>query len=73
MTGRPSGSEFLAAVMSPQCGETIWVKNTGNFGSSVNNGVGNCITARLVDQEGGGSVGKLMLSAKVALLVQRKV
>ncbi|KAL8701652.1 MAG: hypothetical protein Q9201_004784 [Fulgogasparrea decipioides] len=50
------GPELLAAVMNPQCGATIWVKNTGTFGSSVNNGIGNCIQAKLVDQEGGGSV-----------------
>lgn len=35
------------------------MRNTGIYGSSVNNGVGNCITARVVDQEGDGSVGKL--------------
>lgn len=59
MSSKPrAGGEFLAAVMGPQCGATIWVKNTGTFGTSVNNGIGNCITARLVDQEGGGSVGK---------------
>lgn len=51
------GPELLAAVLNPQCGATIWVKNTGTFGTSVNNGVGTCITAKLVDQEGGGSVG----------------
>ncbi|KAL8678101.1 MAG: hypothetical protein Q9186_005507 [Xanthomendoza sp. 1 TL-2023] len=50
------GPELLAAVLGPQCGATIWVKNTGTFGTSVNNGVGNCIQAKLVDQEGGGAV-----------------
>ncbi|KAI4283611.1 MAG: hypothetical protein L6R35_005103, partial [Caloplaca aegaea] len=50
------GTEFLAAVLGPQCGATIWIKNTGKYGPSVNNGIGNCITAKLVDQEGGGSV-----------------
>lgn len=53
-----SGPELLAAVLNPQCGATIWVRNTGVFGPSVNNGIGNCIQARLVDQEGGGSVGR---------------
>ena len=55
---RSAGPELLAAVLNPQCGATIWVKNTGTFGTSVNNGIGNCIQARLVDQEGGGSVGR---------------
>ncbi|KAL8691798.1 MAG: hypothetical protein Q9224_004093 [Gallowayella concinna] len=50
------GPELLAAVLGPQCGATIWIKNTGTFGTSVNNGVGNCIQAKLVDQEGGGAV-----------------
>ncbi|KAL9640694.1 MAG: hypothetical protein Q9204_000605 [Flavoplaca sp. TL-2023a] len=50
------GTEFLAAVLGPKCGATIWIKNTGTYGPSVNNGIGNCITAKLVDQEGGGSV-----------------
>ncbi|KAL8669117.1 MAG: hypothetical protein Q9168_006282, partial [Polycauliona sp. 1 TL-2023] len=50
------GPELLAAVLGPQCGATIWVKNTGTFGTSVDNGVGKCIEAKLVDQEGGGSV-----------------
>ncbi|CAL8584083.1 hypothetical protein XPA_009688 [Xanthoria parietina] len=50
------GTELLAAVLGPQCGATIWVKNTGIFGTSVNNGIGNCIQAKLVDQEGGGAV-----------------
>lgn len=56
-----SGTELLAAVLGPQCGATIWVKNTGIFGTSVNNGIGNCIQAKLVDQEGGGAVGELLL------------
>ncbi|KAL8823478.1 MAG: hypothetical protein Q9191_005819, partial [Dirinaria sp. TL-2023a] len=51
-----NGPEFLAAVLNPQCGATIWVKNTGTFGPSVDNGIGSCIEAKLVDQEGGGSV-----------------
>ncbi|KAL8645698.1 MAG: hypothetical protein Q9226_007184 [Calogaya cf. arnoldii] len=50
------GPELLAAVLGPKCGATIWVKNTGIFGTSVNNGIGKCITAKLVDQEGGGAV-----------------
>lgn len=48
--------------MGPKCGATIWVKNTGTFGTSVNNGIGKCIQAKLVDQEGGGAVGRLLLS-----------
>ena len=50
----------MAAVKGPQCGQIIWVKNCGTYGTSVNNGVGTCITATLVDEEGGGSVGKYL-------------
>ncbi|KAL8876606.1 MAG: hypothetical protein Q9198_005227 [Flavoplaca austrocitrina] len=49
------GPELLAAILGPQCGATIWVKNTGPYLTSVTSGVGNCIEAKLVDQEGGGA------------------
>ncbi|KAL8991628.1 MAG: hypothetical protein Q9169_007803 [Polycauliona sp. 2 TL-2023] len=56
LTFSSSGSELLAAVLGPECGATIWVKNVGIYGTSVNNGIGKCIEAKLVDQEGGGAV-----------------
>ena len=49
----------VAALLGPKCDEMIWVRNVGKFGGSVNNGIGKCITATLVDQEGGGAVGEL--------------
>lgn len=64
-----TGPELLAAVGSPQCGATIWVKNTGPYLTSVNNGIGRCIEAKLVDQEGGLSVGMPLLLRLPKILV----